>query len=342
MIQHHPAAWDDPASPSNLQQRRRPQQQQRRRQAAAPTAAAAAAATAATVNSSSTPPSRPLPKRPPPPCRCPSILTSSSSLSPRLCSPQTWANCARRPSNHNSSLSNPDLNPRPSRSMTCSRHYGSNKFVDDIEDLCHSRTLSHRQSSPDTSPEVSEESNHLEHEDDWKGRSDNGVGNALRFVPEDVAPTLPIIADADNQVTASSCPGRVSEACASTVQTDADIDMNNYDSEGNQVEQSVSHTGHVVCEPSSSMQNLGDAQNGNQADHAVSNSGPSENTIDPTVLEALPEGLLTEVLASQQAQPVQPHDNLSHLRLTDPVRAAVLCHHTAVANPRRLSSAFSA
>ncbi|KAI4367999.1 hypothetical protein MLD38_016616 [Melastoma candidum] len=124
-------------------------------------------------------------------------------------------------------------------------------------------------------------------------RSDNGVGNTLRFVPEDVAPTLPIIADADNQ-------------------------------------------------PSSSMQNLGDAQNGNQADHAVSNSGPSENTIDPTFLEALPEDLLTEVLASQQAQPVQPHDNLSHLLLTDPVRAAVLWHHTAVANTWRLSSAFSA
>ncbi|KAI4388584.1 hypothetical protein MLD38_000898 [Melastoma candidum] len=137
-------------------------------------------------------------------------------------------------------------------------------------------------------------------------RSDNDVENALRFEPEDVAPTLPIIDDADNQVTASSCPGRASEACASTVQTDADVDMNNYDSEGNQVEQSVSHTGHVVCEPSSSMQNLGDAQNGNQADHAVSNSGPSGNTIDPTFLEALPEDLRTEVLASQQAQPVQP------------------------------------
>ncbi|KAI4312905.1 hypothetical protein MLD38_037694 [Melastoma candidum] len=39
---------------------------------------------------------------------------------------------------------------------------------------------------------------------------------------------------------------------------------------------------------------------------------------------------------------LQPHDNLSHLLLTDPVRAAVLWHHTAVTNPRRLSSAFSA
>ncbi|KAI4331417.1 hypothetical protein MLD38_029607 [Melastoma candidum] len=28
--------------------------------------------------------------------------------------------------------------------MTCSRYYGSNKFVDDIEDLCHSRVLSLR------------------------------------------------------------------------------------------------------------------------------------------------------------------------------------------------------
>ncbi|KAK9005222.1 hypothetical protein V6N11_042666 [Hibiscus sabdariffa] len=50
-----------------------------------------------------------------------------------------------------------------------------------------------------------------------------------------------------------------------------------------------------------------ESQDANQADQASVNiEGPGSNAIDPTFLEALPEDLRAEVLASQQAQSVQP------------------------------------
>ncbi|XP_068643121.1 E3 ubiquitin-protein ligase UPL1-like isoform X2 [Aristolochia californica] len=81
----------------------------------------------------------------------------------------------------------------------------------------------------------------------------------------------------------------------------ADVDMDGSDPTGSQAE----GAGHVSVnggdEPSA-RQNVVVAENANP----LSNEASSTNTIDPTFLEALPEDLRAEVLASQQAQSVQP------------------------------------
>ncbi|XVF33865.1 hypothetical protein REPUB_Repub18cG0008600 [Reevesia pubescens] len=61
------------------------------------------------------------------------------------------------------------------------------------------------------------------------------------------------------------------------------------------------------AEEPASGQNTLDARDASQADQtSVDNEAPGANAIDPTFLEALPEDLRAEVLASQQAQSVQP------------------------------------
>ncbi|XWS51731.1 hypothetical protein CRYUN_Cryun11dG0008600 [Craigia yunnanensis] len=84
-----------------------------------------------------------------------------------------------------------------------------------------------------------------------------------------------------------------------------DVDMNTTDAEGNQIEQSIPPSEIAADEPSS-RQNTLDAQDANQADQTINSEAPGANAIDPTFLEALPEDLRAEVLASQQAQSVQP------------------------------------
>ncbi|XP_007020477.2 PREDICTED: E3 ubiquitin-protein ligase UPL1 [Theobroma cacao] len=84
-----------------------------------------------------------------------------------------------------------------------------------------------------------------------------------------------------------------------------DVDMNATDAEGNQTEQSVPPE--IGAEEPASVQNILHAQDANQADQtSVNNEATGANAIDPTFLEALPEDLRAEVLASQQAQSVQP------------------------------------
>ncbi|KAJ4829060.1 E3 ubiquitin- protein ligase upl1 [Turnera subulata] len=84
-----------------------------------------------------------------------------------------------------------------------------------------------------------------------------------------------------------------------------DVDMNGTDAEENQSNQSLPVPEHVADEPSSRSETV--AQDANQTDQTSLNTDtPSANAIDPTFLEALPEDLRAEVLASQQAQPVQP------------------------------------
>ncbi|XWS11367.1 hypothetical protein CRYUN_Cryun38cG0078100 [Craigia yunnanensis] len=84
-----------------------------------------------------------------------------------------------------------------------------------------------------------------------------------------------------------------------------DVDMNTTDAEGNQTEQSIPPE--IGAEEPASLQNTLDAQDANQADQtSVNNEAPGANSIDPTFLDALPEDLRAEVLASQQAQSVQP------------------------------------
>ncbi|KAB2044499.1 hypothetical protein ES319_D01G095000v1 [Gossypium barbadense] len=80
-----------------------------------------------------------------------------------------------------------------------------------------------------------------------------------------------------------------------------DVDMNTANAEENQTDQSIPHE--IGAEEPDTL----DSQDANQADQASANiEGPGSNAIDPTFLEALPEDLRAEVLASQQAQSVQP------------------------------------
>lgn len=93
---------------------------------------------------------------------------------------------------------------------------------------------------------------------------------------------------------------------ASSVHASVDVDMNTIDAEENQSEQPVPASEYGTDEPSS-RQNTLLALDTNQAEQtSVSSEVPGANAIDPTFLEALPEDLRAEVLASQQAQSVQP------------------------------------
>ncbi|KAL2343611.1 hypothetical protein Fmac_004896 [Flemingia macrophylla] len=91
---------------------------------------------------------------------------------------------------------------------------------------------------------------------------------------------------------------------ASSIYASADVDMGG-DAEGNQSERpTVSEDRRVEL---LSAQNTEVAPDASQADQVSANNEASgANTIDPTFLEALPEDLRAEVLASQQAQSVQP------------------------------------
>ncbi|XVF77067.1 hypothetical protein PTKIN_Ptkin14bG0010000 [Pterospermum kingtungense] len=84
-----------------------------------------------------------------------------------------------------------------------------------------------------------------------------------------------------------------------------DVDMDTTDTEGDQTEQLIPPE--IGAEEPASRQNTLEAQDASQADQtSVNNEDPGTNGIDPTFLEALPEDLRAEVLASQQAQSVQP------------------------------------
>ncbi|XP_057982343.1 E3 ubiquitin-protein ligase UPL1-like isoform X2 [Malania oleifera] len=83
-----------------------------------------------------------------------------------------------------------------------------------------------------------------------------------------------------------------------SVQASADVDMNGTDAEGNQNEQHL-----PLSDEPLSRQNTPFLHDANQTDQSsMNNEAPSANAIDPTFLEALPEDLRAEVLASQQAQ----------------------------------------
>ncbi|KAK4767786.1 hypothetical protein SAY87_002927 [Trapa incisa] len=93
----------------------------------------------------------------------------------------------------------------------------------------------------------------------------------------------------------SDMPG---DSTAPAQPTTADIDMSSCDNEPGQMDPSVTLTGALQPE-TVATENV-------DVPETVVNEGPERNAIDPTFLEALPEDLRAEVLASQQAQPVQP------------------------------------
>lgn len=92
---------------------------------------------------------------------------------------------------------------------------------------------------------------------------------------------------------------------ASSVSASVDVDMGGVDAEGNQPGQPT--VSEDRRDELLSTQNTEVALDATQADQTSANNEASgANTIDPTFLEALPEDLRAEVLASQQAQSVQP------------------------------------
>ncbi|KAH7660208.1 E3 ubiquitin-protein ligase HUWE1 protein [Dioscorea alata] len=90
----------------------------------------------------------------------------------------------------------------------------------------------------------------------------------------------------------------LSDGHASLDHVTTDVDMNGVHANENQVENSVPASNE---EDSSAMQSAGIPQESAQADQFNNNEASSTNAIDPTFLEALPEDLRAEVLASQQA-----------------------------------------
>ncbi|XP_011044918.1 PREDICTED: E3 ubiquitin-protein ligase UPL1-like isoform X2 [Populus euphratica] len=89
-------------------------------------------------------------------------------------------------------------------------------------------------------------------------------------------------------------------------QMNADVEMTGADAGGNRPGQSMPASEQGADETSSRQETLV-AQDATQADQSgIDNETPTTSAIDPTFLEALPEDLRTEVLASQQAQSVQP------------------------------------
>ncbi|KAJ4982419.1 hypothetical protein NE237_033256 [Protea cynaroides] len=97
----------------------------------------------------------------------------------------------------------------------------------------------------------------------------------------------------------------VGDGHTSPILVSADVDMDGADTEGNQIENHlpISDSG---ADDASALRSPVATQDGNQADEtSVNDEDSSANTIDPTFLEALPEDLRAEVLASQQTQSVQ-------------------------------------
>ncbi|CAL5213878.1 unnamed protein product [Lathyrus oleraceus] len=90
-----------------------------------------------------------------------------------------------------------------------------------------------------------------------------------------------------------------------SINADVDVDMGGVDAESNQSGQpTVFEDRRDVL---LSTQNTGVTLDDTQADQTSANNEASgTSTIDPTFLEALPEDLRAEVLASQQAQSIQP------------------------------------
>ncbi|KAK1274353.1 E3 ubiquitin-protein ligase UPL1 [Acorus gramineus] len=105
-----------------------------------------------------------------------------------------------------------------------------------------------------------------------------------------------IYSSSDARIDSNSELPDASDAHGGSVHISVDVDMDSLDAVGNQAESN---------EPPAE-QNTEVPQDALQADDANANNETSNSSaIDPTFLEALPEDLRAEVLASQQAQPVQ-------------------------------------
>ncbi|KAL4185741.1 hypothetical protein AMTRI_Chr10g7440 [Amborella trichopoda] len=115
---------------------------------------------------------------------------------------------------------------------------------------------------------------------------------------ESESSTYAMLVSAD-EVRGSGC------AQSGSIHANEDVEMDGVDASVNQAESRDPSSNLRVDEPLSEP-NARDAQDANQDEQAnVGDENGSANAIDPTFLEALPEDLRAEVLASQQAQPAR-------------------------------------
>ncbi|CAN1790208.1 E3 ubiquitin-protein ligase UPL1, partial [Linum perenne] len=157
------------------------------------------------------------------------------------------------------------------------------------------------------------------------GEGDNMTGSPVQALPEPInssAQHYPILQNEGGQESASNLPimsvpildhdGSSREDFQEQVLSDSVLGRPNLDDTSDDVdmnsagEQSLPAPEHDV-DNQSSVQATAVALGANQTDQNSLNSEASGvNAIDPTFLEALPEDLRAEVLASQQVQSVQP------------------------------------
>lgn len=138
-------------------------------------------------------------------------------------------------------------------------------------------------------------------------RSSDGLGSPHNLHLQNLAHHSPSAADSQSSnhallITGSDMPDPTLSHASSV---NADVDMNAVFMEGDQSYQLLSNSNGNGEEPS--YRQIEVVQEASQTDETnVNNDASNGNGIDPTFLEALPEDLRAEVLASQQAQSTQP------------------------------------
>nr|XP_027062177.1 E3 ubiquitin-protein ligase UPL1 [Coffea arabica]XP_027064851.1 E3 ubiquitin-protein ligase UPL1-like isoform X2 [Coffea arabica] len=138
-------------------------------------------------------------------------------------------------------------------------------------------------------------------------RSSDGLGSPHYLHLQNLGHHSPSAADSQSSnhaliITGSDMPDATLSHASSV---NADVDMNAVFMEGDQSYQLLSTSDVNGEEPS--YRQIEVVQEASQTDETnVNNDASNGNGIDPTFLEALPEDLRAEVLASQQAQSTQP------------------------------------
>lgn len=104
---------------------------------------------------------------------------------------------------------------------------------------------------------------------------------------------------------------------ASPVPESADVDMNANEVERDPVGSGLPQSGVNLEEPSAQQNSLVVQDAASADESSLNNEASNANGIDPTFLEALPEDLRAEVLASQQAQSAPPPPTYAPPRVED-------------------------
>ncbi|XP_038983602.1 E3 ubiquitin-protein ligase UPL1-like isoform X2 [Phoenix dactylifera] len=155
----------------------------------------------------------------------------------------------------------------------------------------------------DTIPEINGSSNDLQTLDHPMQDGSEAPANPHNLEFHDECREGPSVLDSHSSshalISSGSGLPELSDAHAGSVLASADVDMNGADTVEDQFESPVPASSNGV--ELSARQNATVPQDANQADQVhANNEASSTNAIDPTFLEALPEDLRAEVLASQQ------------------------------------------